>query len=107
MNRVCKRKADNSVWELTVVLGLVILVVVFTQLAYAREDESSSERRRERGNNPKIRLGEFPPDFELPILTLDTDSSGKYIGRINDNNTIKLSSLFGKKPICMFMSSYT
>ncbi|MHC4843408.1 MAG: hypothetical protein ACYTFM_03450 [Planctomycetota bacterium] len=107
MNKVLKRKTLKSAWLVSVLLALLVFSVFFTQLAYAREGESNRERRRERGDNPKLRLGEFPPDFELPILTLDTDSSGKYIGRINDNNTIKLSSFFGKKPVCIFMSSYT
>ena len=57
--------------------------------------------------DPQVKLGQFAPDFELPILTLGTDDSGKPIGRINDSKTIKLSSYYGKKPVCLIMSSYT
>ncbi len=57
--------------------------------------------------DPQVKLGEYGPDFELPILTLGTDDSGKPIGRINDSKTIKLSSYYGKKPVCLIMSSYT
>ncbi len=68
---------------------------------------SQQERRSERGYNPKIKIGEFPPDFELPKLTFDKDADGKPIGRISENDTIKLSSFRGKRPVCLIMSSYT
>lgn len=59
------------------------------------------------GENPRIRQGQFPPDFELPRLTLTTDETGKTVGVINENNTIRLSSFRGKRPVCLIMSSYT
>lgn len=60
-----------------------------------------------RDYNPKINLGEFPPDFELPGLVIETDANGKSKGVISETDTVKLSSLRGKKPVCMIMSSYT
>jgi len=57
--------------------------------------------------NPKINLGEFPPDFELPRLVIETDATGKSQGVISETDTVKLSSFRGKKPVCMIMSSYT
>jgi hypothetical protein len=57
--------------------------------------------------NPKVKVGEFPPDFELPRLTFKTDSEGKTVGVISDDETVKLSSFRGQKPVCLIMSSYT
>lgn len=57
--------------------------------------------------NPKVKVGEFAPDFELPRLTFKTDAAGKTVGVISDNDTIRLSAFRGKKPVCMIMSSYT
>ena len=71
------------------------------------EDASGQQRPGERGYNPKIKIGELAPDFELPRLTFGKDASGEPIGKINDNDTIKLSSFRGKKPVCLIMSSYT
>ena len=53
-----------------------------------------------------ITVGEPAPDFELPKLVITRDADGKPIGKIS-NEKIKLSSFFGKKPVCMIMSSYT
>ena len=63
--------------------------------------------RSARGANPKIKLGEFPPDFDLPRLTLDKDKEGKPIGIVNEKDTVRLSAFRGKKPVCLIMSSYT
>jgi len=58
-------------------------------------------------SNSRVRLGEFPPDFELPRLTFKTDADGKSVGVISEDKTIRLSSFRGKRPVCMIMSSYT
>ena len=57
--------------------------------------------------NPLVKEGEFPPDFELPKLRFRTDDAGKTVGVIDENDTVKLSSFRGKKPVCLIMSSYT
>ena len=57
--------------------------------------------------NPLIREGEFPPDFELPKLNFRTDEEGKTVGIIKEDDTVRLSSFRGKKPVCLIMSSYT
>jgi hypothetical protein len=57
--------------------------------------------------NPLIKEGEFPPDFELPKLSFKLDDTGKTVGVISEEDTIKLSSFRGKKPVCLIMSSYT
>ena len=53
-----------------------------------------------------ITVGKPAPDFELPKLVITRDADGKPVGKISDEK-IKLSSFFGKKPVCMIMSSYT
>jgi len=52
-------------------------------------------------------VGEEAPDFELPTLTITNDADGKPIGVIRENETIRLSSFRGKRPVCLIMSSYT
>ena len=69
--------------------------------------EGQQQTKPARGYNPKINIGEFPPDFELPKLTLKTDEAGKPIGVISEKETTRLSSFRGKKPVCLIMSSYT
>jgi hypothetical protein len=83
------------------------LLAAFCLIVLSDDAWSQREGRSERGYNPKIKIGEFPPDFELPKLTFDKDADGKPIGRISENDTIKLSSFRGKRPVCLIMSSYT
>ena len=54
----------------------------------------------------KVKVGAYPPDFELPFLALERDEAGKPVGRIS-KKTFRLSSMRGKRPVCLFMSSYT
>lgn len=78
--------------------------------ARTAEDGSSPQargRQRARAEASKVIVGEYPPDFELPILTFDKDGAGKPIGVIHENKTFRLSSFRGKRPVCMIMSSYT
>jgi len=67
----------------------------------------SSSHGQVNTENPLIREGEFPPDFELPKLNFRMDEAGKTVGVINEKDTIRLSSFRGKKPVCLIMSSYT
>jgi len=68
---------------------------------------SAQSIRTSRDANPKIVLGQFPPDFTLPRLNFETNDQGKPVGIINETDTIQLSSFRGKKPVCLIMSSYT
>ena len=43
---------------------------------------------------------------ELRLLALERDEAGKPVGRIS-KKTFRLSSMRGKRPVCLFMSSYT
>lgn len=84
-----------------------LLTVVFLPVAVITDIGEAQQRRLPRGYNPKVTIGEFPPDFELPRLTIKTDETGKSVGVINEEDTVRLSSFRGKKPVCMIMSSYT
>lgn len=95
------RSRRSAIWMVRVLsIGALVLML---------SNQTSAQRSRpsRMANNPKVRVGEFPPDFELPKLTFQTDAEGKTVGVISDNDTIRLSSFRGKKPVCMIMSSYT
>ncbi len=98
MKRVCRKVFRNIPFCLTIVFLLVSLIANIGE---------GQQRKMPRGYNPKINIGEFPPDFELPRLVIKTDETGKSQGVISETDTVKLSSFRGKKPVCMIMSSYT
>ena len=98
MKRICRTIYRNIPFWLTIVFLLVSLIANISE---------GQQRRMPRGYNPKINLGEFPPDFELPRLVIETDATGKSQGVISETDTVKLSSFRGKRPVCMIMSSYT
>ena len=92
---------DAATW-LVRIFSIVALVVLLCEPVAAQRPRSNRP-----AVNPKVKVGELAPDFELPRLTLKTDASGKNIGVVSDDETIRLSSFRGKKPVCMIMSSYT
>jgi hypothetical protein len=98
MKQACERAVRNVPYLLIVIFSLVVLI---TDIGEAQQ------RKMPRGYNPKIKIGEFPPDFELPRLIIKTDENGKSSGVISEDDTVRLSSFRGKKPVCMIMSSYT
>jgi hypothetical protein len=98
MKQMCRKVFRNIPFWLTIVFLLVSLITNISE---------GQQRRMPRGYNPKINLGEFPPDFELPRLVIETDATGKSQGVISETDTVKLSSFRGKRPVCMIMSSYT
>jgi len=102
MRGTCRRVARHAPVWLTAIFCLVALI---TDIGEGRQQTRQS--RSDRGYNPKIKIGEFPPDFELPTLTLKTDETGKPFGVISEKDTVRLSSFRGKKPVCLIMSSYT
>jgi hypothetical protein len=98
MKQVCGKVFRSALFWLTIIF---LLVTVITDIGEAQQ------RRLPPDYNPKITIGEFPPDFELPRLVIKTDETGKSHGLISENDTVRLSSFCGKKPVCMIMSSYT
>ena len=93
---------NAAAWLVPVFSIIAALVVMLSEPATAQRPGSNRS-----AGNPKVKLGEYAPDFELPRLTLKTDASGKNIGVISENETVRLSSFRGRKPVCLIMSSYT
>ena len=109
MKRNRKKVIRSSATCLVTVFCIMILVAIPTQQARTAEpsdDQAQKKQTRDTGNTP-IELGRYAPDFELPKLTFSTDTAGKPVGLISENDTIRLSSFRGKKPVCLIMSSYT
>jgi hypothetical protein len=96
MKRTREKTVHNPPWS-AMVLCFSALATVF----------SASSGGQVSTQNPLIREGGFPPDFELPRLTFRVYEMGKTVGVIDEKNTIRLSSFRGKKPVCLIMSSYT
>ena len=96
------RVVQNAAAWLVPVFSIVALVVMLSEPAAAQRPQSNRT-----AGNPKVKVGEFAPDFELPRLTFKTDATGKTVGVISEKDTIRLSSFRGKKPVCLIMSSYT
>jgi len=92
-----------------VVLGIATLTVLLSRPAWpaARGSGQTRERPNRGADNPLVKPGEYPPDFDLPRLTFATDAAGKSVGVISEKDRIRLSSFRGKKPVCLIMSSYT
>ena len=88
-------------------ITVAYLMTIFFLMALVAEFSSGQTRQARSAENPLVKLGQFAPDFELPILTFKTDDTGKPIGVISEKDTVRLSSFRGKKPVCLIMSSYT
>lgn len=90
-------------------LCIAALMLIPSELGWtaARSGSRSRERPSRSADNPLVKPGEYPPDFDLPKLILKTDAAGKSIGVINEKDRVRLSSFRGKKPACLIMSSYT
>ncbi|MHC4116161.1 MAG: hypothetical protein ACYSWO_01515 [Planctomycetota bacterium] len=102
MKRTRRRIIRDAAAWLAPVFSIAALVVMLSEPVAAQRSRSGRSAA-----NPKVKVGEFAPDFELPRLTFKTDATGEIVGVISENDTIKLSSFRGKKPVCMIMSSYT
>jgi|GEM_PF-2080625 len=90
-----------------VVVVLVLEPAAWTAVAPEPTAGAMALQRAPRQAAPKVSLDEFPPDFELPLLTFGKNKEGTPIGIISDTQTFRLSSFRGKRPVCMIMSSYT
>lgn len=73
--------------------------------AEAPKDRPEGKREAPRWA-PTLKVGQAAPEFELPRLVFETDADGKTFGKVSEEK-VKLRSLLGKKPICLFLSSYT
>ncbi|MCP4708281.1 MAG: hypothetical protein GY869_06630, partial [Planctomycetes bacterium] len=73
--------------------ALLCLVAVCALIAHADQQtrpQQTSPRVTNAGPNPLIKFGEYPPDFNLPILTFGTDAAGVKVAKIDPKNTIRL-----------------
>ena len=109
MTRIAKKAARKTTIWVMIPFCTVVLVVAFSQPATTAETSDSQKQNAliRPTENPRITIGKYPPDFELPILTFGKDASGKPAGIISEKDTIRLSSFRGKKPVFLVMSSYT
>jgi hypothetical protein len=96
MRRIHQKGLQNTTWPVDIIC-IIFGVILFLP----------SSSGQVNNQNPLIREGEYPPDFDLPRLHFKTDESGKTVGVIDEKDTVRLSSFRGKKPVCLIMSSYT
>ena len=109
MRPILKRIIRSTATRLVMVICITALVSIISKPARTAEnsgDQAQTKQSRNPGN-PLVKLGRFPPDFELPKLAFSTDAEGKPVGLISEKDTIRLSDFRGKKPVCLIMSSYT
>ena len=90
--------------------GAGALVLAFAAaMAAPAAAAAQRDRGRPRPGRPtraSLRPGVEAPDFELAPLTFETDDKGNTVGKIGEKK-VKLSDFRGKKPVCIFSSSYT
>jgi len=72
----------------------------------AAAQEGRARRGPRRPTRPTLQPGVEAPDFELPRLTFEKDEKGKTVGKLSEEK-VRLSSFRGKRPVCIFSSSYT
>ena len=87
-------------------IALTAIIIIGTFLV-AQFVFAASTSPEDNTGNPLIKIGEYPPDFDLPKLTLTKDNAGKPVGIIDANDRISLSQFRGKRPVFVVMSSYT
>ena len=51
-------------------------------------------------------IGQKAPDLELPRLALKAARDGTFMGKVGGEK-VRLSSVWARKPVCLFLSSYT
>ena len=104
-NGVSSRQAHVASRRASAIVGRLVLAAVCAGAVAVTARNSLGQPRG--AENPRIRVGQEAPDFELPKLTITNDADGKPIGVIRKTDTIRLSSFRGKRPVCLIMSSYT
>jgi len=85
-------------------LACLAAVLALLQMAAMPRDP----RRRPGGRTwaPVLTVGQKAPDVELLRLAITRTEDGGVLGRVSSEK-VKLSSVWAKKPVCLFMSSYT
>jgi len=85
---------------------LACLAAVFALLQMAAMPRDPRRRPGGRTWAPVLTVGQKAPDVELLRLAITRTEDGGVLGRVSSEK-VKLSSVWAKKPVCLFMSSYT
>jgi len=57
---------------------------------------------------PLLKPGDTAPDFTLRRLHVEKADDGRWAARLGDaGDAVRLSAYRGKRPVCLFFSSYT
>lgn len=104
-----RKRSGKALLLANIFCCIVVLGAVLAHSILICDTEAAGQVRQRRAvpSASEIKVGEFPPDFELPRLKLGEDRAGRPVGIISEKQTWRLSSFRGKKPVCMIMSSYT
>jgi hypothetical protein len=90
--------------ELRLVLVCLAAGLVLLQVAAAPRERTRRPGGRKMA--PMLTIGQKAPDVELPRLALTKTKDGGVLGKVS-SETVKLSSVWPKRPVCVFLSSYT
>ena len=98
-----------------VVRGLLFVSAVLAALAMTEAAERPAQPAAGRAQWAQLLpLGSEAPDFELSRLIVTKTDDGHWHGRVGvkdekvgKDETVRLSSFRGKKPVCLIFSSYT
>jgi len=82
-------------------LGAALLL-----LQVAAAPQGPRRRPGRRKMPPLLTVGQKAPDVELPRLALEKTKDGRLLGKVS-NETVRLSAAWSKRPVCVFLSSYT
>ena len=85
------------------VTGALAALLILSCPAWAQRGPAT---RPSRQRAPEPVLGQPAPDFLLHRLETAKDKDGNEQPRVSDQ-TVRLSSFKGKKPVCLIFSSYT
>jgi hypothetical protein len=85
---------------------LLVPVVLAAEPGGPGQRPDGAQQATRRPDARMLPPGSQAPDFELPRLVTVTDKDGNAAGKISDEK-VKLSSLAGKKPVCLIFTSYT
>ena len=81
-------------------------LVLFAAAALAIAAEPEGPRARPRPVPARPAIGQEAPDFELPRLAFEKNDKGDTIGKVSAEK-VRLTSYRTKRPVCLFLSSYT
>ena len=111
LNRAAARNFLTLIYRIIRCAGIGAVVLVWALgAAWAADNPAATSGPARSGDGGRggsdAMIGKPAPDFELPLLKEETNARGEKLNRITDEK-VKLSSLFGKQTIVLFMSSYT